>query len=65
MYSNWPTYGRYAQFGWVQRATALAMARGVRRPLHGGPLADVRMDAVGSGARQRPALLMEALLSRR
>lgn len=65
MFSIRPTYGRYAQFGWAQRATAVAMARGVRRPLHGGPLADVRMDAVGSGARQRPALLMEALLARR
>lgn len=57
---------RTSQFGWVRRASATAMARGERRPLHrGSALGDIRMGGVGAGSRISSALSFGALLARR
>lgn len=56
---------RPGQFGWVRRASAVAMARGARRPFFaGGALSDIRMGGVGVGPRLRPDLLIATLFSR-
>ncbi len=55
-----------ARLGWVRRASAVAMARGTRRPLgaYAGALGDVRMGGIGSARLSRPDLVVDALLRR-